>query len=63
MIVQQPDQWSMPLGDWFNKLLVEEEKIEMYQCPSYYDDDRILQDCKCGKCAKKEAENLRSSDE
>lgn len=53
MIVQQPDQWSMPLGDWFNKLLVKEEKIEMYQCPSYYDDDRILQDCKSGKCAKK----------
>jgi len=24
--------------------------VEMYQCPSYYDDDGVLQDCKCGRC-------------
>lgn len=58
MIVQQPDQWSNPLGSWFGKLVDDKGKtIEMYQCPSYYDDDRVLQNCKCGKCAKKEAEN------
>lgn len=22
-----------------------------YRCPSYYDEDHILQDCKCGHCA------------
>lgn len=26
--------------------------VEMYQCPSYYDDDGVLQDCECGKCDK-----------
>lgn len=25
---------------------------EMYLCPSYYDDNNILQDCECGKCEK-----------
>ena len=24
--------------------------VEMYLCPSYYDDDGVLQDCKCGRC-------------
>lgn len=23
---------------------------EMYKCPSYYDNDNILQDCECGEC-------------
>lgn len=24
--------------------------MEQYKCPSYYDDDGLLRDCKCGKC-------------
>ena len=24
--------------------------VEQYKCPSYFDDNNILQDCKCGKC-------------
>lgn len=28
------------------------KKIPMFLCPSYVDDDNVLQDCKCGKCAK-----------
>ena len=27
--------------------------VEMYQCPSYYDDDGVLQDCECGMCDEK----------
>jgi len=26
------------------------DEVETYQCPSYYDDDNVLQDCTCGKC-------------
>lgn len=30
---------------------VEEPLMEVYLCPSYIDDDGVLQDCKCGgKC-------------
>ena len=28
------------------------DKIEQCFCQSYYDDNNILQDCFCGKCAK-----------
>jgi len=27
-------------------------KEEEYKCPSYYDDNNILQDCICGRCGK-----------
>lgn len=27
-----------------------EEKIAVYKCPSYYDDNNLLQDCECGEC-------------
>lgn len=26
------------------------EEITMYKCPSYYDNDNILQNCECGEC-------------
>lgn len=24
--------------------------VDMFRCPSYYDDDGVLRDCQCGKC-------------
>ena len=27
--------------------------IEMFMCPSYYDDDRVLIDCECGRCVRR----------
>lgn len=24
--------------------------IEQYKCPSWADDDGVIQDCECGKC-------------
>lgn len=28
MIVQQPDEWSNPLGSWFDKLIDEDEPMK-----------------------------------
>ncbi len=30
--------------------LTTEQKTEQYQCSSYFDDNGVLQNCKCGKC-------------
>lgn len=30
--------------------------VETFLCPSYYDDQGVLQDCKCGKCEERERE-------
>lgn len=27
-----------------------DEVVEQYACPSYFDDDNVLQSCECGRC-------------
>ncbi len=31
-------------------LLIITEYVEQYNCPSYFDDNNLLLNCKCGKC-------------
>lgn len=43
----------LPLSEQLEYMLNGTEptpKTEQYLCPSYFDDDGILQDCSCGKC-------------
>ena len=37
--------------------------MEQFRCPSYYDDNDVLRDCKCGKCYKCGGKELKWKDE
>ena len=63
------EKWKH-IGDWVDGKLVcrkdcpsEAHKLNtmtyQYQCPSYYDDNNVLQDCTCGKCGKAPEEDCK----
>ena len=37
-------------GEYHDSYEPEEEVVEQCFCPSYFDDENTLKDCKCGKC-------------